>query len=250
MRVYIAYVFPLISENIDDITTGPNSDTGDLAGNTENDGDFSNFWDEEDETDEEKNFKFRSGLRKWAVKYQIPQVALRDLMSLINTRFTDNILPRDPRTLLETPKVVQIANIGDDGAQYWHHGLKNCLRRVFQNIDGPRTITVNINMDGLPMFNSSKVEFWPILFNITEMPHLPAMPIGIYCGSTKCTDLQTFLTPFADEMKDAMDNGIYINSHKITVRLRSIVCDSPARAYVKGIYLIGVYVLYCSRNLF
>lgn len=71
------------------------------------------------------------------------------------------------------------------------------------------------------------------------MPDVPAMPIGIYSGLGKTDDLNSFLTPFADEMKEAMDNGIYINPQKITVEIRCIVCDSPARAYVKGmsIYL-------------
>lgn len=194
--------------------------------------------DEEDECVEEKNAKLRFGLRKWAVQHGISHVALRDVMNLISARIGDNILPRDPRTLLETPQIVRTMSIGDD-AEYWHHGLENCLKRLFWNIAGPKTISVNINMDGLPMFNSSRVEFWPILFNITEMPHVPAMPIGIFCGTAKCIDLDAFLMPFADEMKNAMDHGIYINSHKITVRLRSIVCDSPARAYVKGIYVPG-----------
>lgn len=230
-------LFIHISENGDDISDWPDCESGANASSQNYDNDGGNCLDdEEDDSIEEKNFKFRSGLRKWAVQNSISQrTALKDLMNLINIRFGDNILPRDPRTLLETPKIVHITNIGDDaGSEYWHHGLDNCLRRLFCNIDGPRTISVNINMDGLPIFNSSRVEFWPILFNITEMPHVPAMPIGIFCGTGKCIDLDAFLTPFADEMKKAMENGIYINSHKISVRLRCIVCDSPARAYVKG----------------
>lgn len=246
----ISLCFSLISENID----GWNYDAD--AGNCEND-DNNVFFDDEDETDEMKNFKFRSGMRKWAVENNIPQVALRSLMSLINTRVGDTTLPRDPRTLLETPKIINIANIGDFG-QYWHHGLGTCLRRIFWDIDEPKTISLNINMDGLPIFNSSKLEFWPILFTITEMPHVPAMPIGIFCWIKKCPDLEAYLTPFVDEMKDAMENGVYINSHKITVRLRCFVCDSPARAYVKGtndencsnlvIFRINNLILFCRGS--
>lgn len=72
-------------------------------------------------------------------------------MNLINDRFT-KILPEDPRTLQETPEIVNIMNFADDDAQYWHFGLENCLRRVFRDIKEPKTISVNINinMDGLP----------------------------------------------------------------------------------------------------
>lgn len=235
-RLYSACVCSLISENIDGISS-PNYDIG--AENCEDNSTFDaddKFCDEEDETEMEKDFKLRSNLRKWAMKYQIPHVAVKDLMNLINTRI-DKVLPEDPRTLLETPQVVSIVEIGD-GGQYWHYGLECCLRRIFKNIDETKTISVNINMDGLPLFDSSKVEFWPILFNITEMTDVPAMPIGIFCGKTKCSNLHSFLTPFVDEMNDVVQNGIHINSHKITVRIRCIVCDSPARAYVKG---MGIY---------
>lgn len=170
------------------------------------------------------------------MQYQISHVALKDLMSLINTRIKHDVLPSDPRTLLDTPTELSIENITNDGGQYWHYGLNSCLQRILGDTVEPMTISININMDGLPMYNSSKVEFWPILFNITELPDIPAMPIGIYCGTSKCSNLQLYLSPFVDEMRNAMENGICVNSHKITVHLRSIVCDSPARAYVKGTF--------------
>lgn len=169
------------------------------------------------------------------MKYNINHAALKDVMSIISIRFdkNSNILPEDPRTLLQTPQAVNIVSLIDDG-EYWHHGFKNCLNRIFYNLNDSMTISVNINLDGLPVFKSSKVEFWPILFNITEMPQLRPMVIGIFCGKAKCNDLQSFLSPFVDEMSEIMANGIIINSYKITVLIRCFVCDSPARAFVKG----------------
>lgn len=185
-----------------------------------------------EETKMEKDMSLRSSLRNWAIKHQINHVALKEIMEVINTDI-GKMLPEDPRTLLETPQEILITHIGDNG-QYWHHGFQKCLQNIFRNISESKTISININLDGLPLFNGSKVEFWPILFNIAEMPEIPAMAIGIYCGTGKCGDLESFLTPFVDEMREVMTNGIHINSHKITIYLRCIVCDSPARAYVKG----------------
>lgn len=185
-----------------------------------------------EETILERNTILRSSLRRWAIQHQISHMALKDLLAVINTDI-DTMLPEDPRTLLETPQEVTLTYIGED-AQYWHHGLEKCLRSLFRNINEPKTISININMDGLPIFNSSSLEFWPILFNIAEMPRIPAMVIGIYCGPKKCADLKIYLSTFVDEMKQAMENGIIINSQKITVKIRCFICDSPARAYVKG----------------
>ena len=187
----------------------------------------------------EKTVNLRLSLRKWAIQHQISHKALKDLLNVINTDI-EKMLPEDPRTLLETPQEVALMNISED-AQYWHHGLEKCLRSLFHNIDESKTISININMDGLPVFNSSKVEFWPILFNITEMLHIPAMVIGIYCGTSKCCDLKAYLSAFVYEMKDVLSNGICINGNRITVNLRCFICDSPARAYVKGQVIFEIF---------
>lgn len=182
-----------------------------------------------------KNEIFRTSLAKWALKFNINHMAMKDLLEIINKRFGKNaFLPEDPRTLLKTPQTVTLMPLSD--GEYWHHGLDNCLKKTFAKLSGPISISLNINIDGLPIFNSSKVEFWPILFNIAEMTKVPAMVIGIFCGKSKTVDIDSFLTPFTEEMRDITTNGVYVNSHKITVRIRCFVCDSPARAYVKGEY--------------
>lgn len=193
------------------------------------------FDEEEYEDDIEKNHNLRSSLRKWAIEHRITHSALKDLLEIINTRFEKDfeILPQDPRTLLQTPQAVNIMALND--GEYWHYGLKNCLQKLFCNLDGAITISIIVNIDGLPLFKSSKMGFWPILFKITEMPQVPALVIGIFSGPSKCEDLNSFLMPFVDELNEIMTNGVFINSHKITLLFRCFLCDSPARAFVKGI---------------
>lgn len=195
-------------------------------------------FDDDDEDESIKNLNFRSDLKKWALAHNITHMALKDLMMIVRKRFvgtdaSSTILPEDPRTLLQTPPIITIVSLPD--GEYWHYGLKKCLEKIFCKVNKPIMISVMINIDGLPLFKSSKTEFWPILFNIAEMPKVPAMVIGIFCGKAKTTDIDAFLTPFVDELCEMMANGLIINSHKMTVRLRCILCDSPARAYIKGI---------------
>lgn len=77
------------------------------------------------------------------------------------------ILPTDPRTILATPRNVNIKEI--EGGEYWHNGIANSVIKILNSWDeAPDEISLNINFDGSPIFKSSKHEFWPILCNIHE----------------------------------------------------------------------------------
>lgn len=108
------------------------------------------------------------------------------------------------------------------------------MSNLFRDLNEAISVSLNINVDGLPLFNSSRVVLWPILCTIAEMPKNRPMVVGIYCGSSKITDLDTYFSPFVDELGTILANGLYINSNKITVKVRCFICDSPARAFVKG----------------
>lgn len=111
------------------------------------------------------------------------------------------------------------------------------------NIDHPITISINVNIDGIPIYKSSKAQFWPILFNIFEQPEVKPMTIAIFLGTSKPESLEEFLRPFVNELTDVLHHGIFMNGHKITIRLRCFICDSPARAFLKGI----THVTICAR---
>lgn len=151
-------------------------------------------------------------------------------MKIINKNFGESVLPNDPRILLQTSQNTDILKIS--GGEYWHQGIGKCLNAIFWNIAEPNIISLNINIDGLPIYNSSKVELWPILFNIAEMPEISAKVVGIFCGASKTSDIESFLTPFVDEMREIMNNGLHINSHKITVRLHCFTCDIRQHVHI------------------
>lgn len=97
-------------------------------------------------------------------------------------------------------------------------------------------LSININIDGIPLHKSSKFQFWPILMNIFEMPEIAPMTIAIFYGKSKPTNLDAFLNQMVDELTDVLKHGIMINGYKINVKLRCFICDSPARAFLKGMY--------------
>lgn len=181
----------------------------------------------------EKLITLKNDVIQWALKYRSSHESVRAICKVINKCF-GKVLPEDARTLLKTPKKVELMELGN--GHYWHNGVQNCLTMVFKNHTAPSTISLNINMDGLPIYNSSKKEFWPILGSIHEIPNLKPMVFGIFCGLGKPSTLQQYLGPFTTEMEKLMAEGYKMASGQtIPVSIRAIICDSPARAFIKGI---------------
>lgn len=133
-----------------------------------------------------------------------------------------------------TPRHVNIVQIDGVLGAYWHQGLKFCLSHCFKNLAKDISISININIDGLPLYRSSNKNFWPILFNINEFPDIAPMAIGIFFGDSKPKNVTDYLEPFVEEIYPLLQNGVEVNGKKILVRIRCFICDSPARAFIKG----------------
>ena len=97
-----------------------------------------------------------------------------------------------------------------------------------------RLIEANIAVDGLPMHNSGPTQLWPILMHIVNLPALPIMVLGVFCGATKPSCLEGFLRPLVDDINRVLVQGIDVNGIIIDFRLKAIVADTPARAFIKG----------------
>lgn len=106
---------------------------------------------------------FNEELIQWINKYRIAKRAVNGLLHILNSvGITD--LPKDYRTLLDTPINVQIADVA--GGKMWYNGLAYSLQKCLANIDKNAEILLNFNIDGLPLYRSSKLTFYPILASI------------------------------------------------------------------------------------
>ena len=56
----------------------------------------------------------------------------------------------------------------------------------------------------------------------------------LYCGPHKPTSLQEYISNFIFENKVVTSNGQNIDSFYVKLKLKAIVCDAPARAFLKG----------------
>ena len=113
-----------------------------------------------------KPIDFKDQLRQWKIEHNITRNAMNDLLKILFSKgLTESYgLPRDSRTLMQTPENLIINNVS--GGKLWYHGIGNNIRSLFRRIDKNLTLSLNINIDGIPLFNSSKFQFWPILADI------------------------------------------------------------------------------------
>ena len=92
---------------------------------------------------------------------------------------------------------------------------------------------MQINIDGLPLFKSSSSEFWPILCMLDQTEVKDPFVIGLCFGNGKPFSASSYLKPFVLECEKLQDEGLIFNGTHYHFRLSAIICDAPARAFVK-----------------
>ena len=180
------------------------------------------------------NENFDVILADWAIKHNIPHIAINRLLSILQKRVPNN-LPIDARSLLKTCKKVVTKEI--EAGHYYHFGLKNSILNLVQFIDIPsinnNIIQININIDGLPVTKSTNSQVYPILCSIAGCTHVEM--VGIYHGYQKPKDINSFLHDFVEEATDLINNGFLINEHLYHLHVKAFICDAPAKSLIKCI---------------
>lgn len=180
-----------------------------------------------------------NGLAAWAAKNSVTQVALSDLLHVLHPFHQS--LPLDGRTLLCTPATEKY-NIKElpGGGSYYHFGIANCLQILFDygrcsDAFTASTLSIQVNIDGLPIFKSSNYQFWPILGILVRSNVADPFIIGLYAGNKKPSSVIDYLQDFVEEAQHLEVYGILIGTQQYTFRIHSFVCDAPARVFVKNV---------------
>ena len=174
-------------------------------------------------------------VRSWALSTNIPHQHLGQLLAILRQYFPN--LPKDPRTLLKTPDVYDIKEMV--GGFYYHFGIEKTVKQKLMEHQGinilDQIVTLQLNIDGLPLFKSSSMQFWPILGILDDFPTKEPFVIGLYSGTQKPGDLSAYLEDFVTEMGHLNENGLVFENETYHVRISSVICDTPARAFVKAV---------------
>jgi len=68
-------------------------------------------------------------IASWAIMFNIFHVALMALLVILR-KYSRYSFPRDPRTLLKTPRHTAVVKMGSNVRQYCHFGLQNALKKM------------------------------------------------------------------------------------------------------------------------
>lgn len=129
---------------------------------------------------------------------------------------------------------------------YFYFGLEtminNALKKYnqtdIQAIDN--SITLSLNIDGLPLFKSTNTSVWPVLGLICNLKPPRPFPIALTVGTSKPSNLE-FLNETIIELNNLINNGININEEHFEVKLLCVICDAPAKAFVKCVKQFSGY---------
>lgn len=196
---------------------------------------------------EDQTVTIAAEIRDWALMFGIKHTALNALLA-IQRKNGYPWLPKDSRTLLNTPRKIKITPIpfiankllpnSASVGKFWYNGLENSIRNAITPlITCNMNLKMSINIDGLPVYNSANIEFWPILALLHDFKNIRPLVIAIAAGTGK-PDVTIFFGDFVKELNMLWSTGIEINGYKVKVVTTNFRCDTPARALAKGEVLI------------
>lgn len=193
-----------------------------------------NDTDDDDDSDDNDDNGVEALIAAWAVKHNITLSALSDIMQILHPLIPS--LPKDPRTLLKTQTTYDVTEL-PSGGFYYHLGVKTAVvSKITENIayatDNPH-IRMQLNIDGLPLFKSTNGQFWPILGRLENYLNDEPFIIGLYYGVTKPKSVDEYLTDFVREMGILERDGFDHAGLHFDISISSVICDTPARAFVK-----------------
>lgn len=116
-----------------------------------------------------------------------------------------------------------------------HLGLSNGLKKKLTSSDKIEKLVLQFNIDGLPLWRSSRIEFLPILSRISNARDKSELMVSLHCAVGKPKNLNAYLTPLLRELEQYLSFGLNHRGRNFAVRIGAFCCDAPARAFVKQI---------------
>lgn len=160
-------------------------------------------------------------------------------------------LPKTSNQLLGTkhcrPMKSLTSNRETDGT-YICIGIKNALRKVIcPDIYTENTISVQLHIDGVSIYNNSSFQVWPIALKVHHRDYeSKPVTIALYGGDSKPHSANNYLRDLVEEANDYILNGLILNEVKYSFEIFCMVADSPARAFIKEVKNPGVFFA-CER---
>lgn len=170
-------------------------------------------------------------LREWTITNNVTQTSVTKLLHILAVFHP--FLPLDCRTLLKADSIVKHRESFSEG-EFCYVGIQQALCATVSTVpDSETELNLLFNIDGMPLHKSNNLQFWPILMRVkNNIESLPSV-VAIFMGNSK-PDLSHFLKAFVEDLSKIVCEGIQLNDRHFQVKIAAFICDSPARAFIKG----------------
>ena len=103
-----------------------------------------------------------------------------------------------------------------------------------EDLIGINSFLLQFNIHGLPLYKSSSGQIWPFLAKIENLTYNKPFTVALFYGKSKPSNLHEYLTEFCEKLKECFDTGFVFLNCCFNLEIDSIVCDAPARAFLKS----------------
>lgn len=134
------------------------------------DDDFLPYFSDDDDYDKNVGVESQSctlveELSQWMVEARVTRKDGNSLLSVLRRHGLD--LPKDSCTLLKMPRRISFEK--KCGGSYIYIGINPLLQSVLEYCLCD-CLSLQCNIDGIPLFKSSGSQFWPILVSVNRLP--------------------------------------------------------------------------------
>ncbi|XP_077269906.1 uncharacterized protein LOC143901453 isoform X1 [Temnothorax americanus] len=185
-------------------------------------------------TDTVHEASFREKLATCFIDNNLTHVQGNSILSLLRTHSCFFLLPKDVRTLLQTPHNCFAISSVPPG-EYLHFDLELGIIESLCNAScmSVDEVVLDFSTDGCNLDKQSIIHIWPIQCRIANVQDAPLIVVGIYKGPAKPYDPNVFFNKFVQDVQRIFSNGgIQFNDKKVLLRFRCFIADAPARAFI------------------
>ncbi|KAI8118471.1 hypothetical protein CVS40_9894 [Lucilia cuprina] len=176
-------------------------------------------------------YSLREKIKNWYIETGPSRKCLEKLLIILQEEGLD--VPLSAAALMGKRQELSIRKVF--GGNYCHIGIESQLRKFEQVLKNYDEIELDINIDGIPLFKSSRVQLWPILLKIVNVQEkVKPFPIGIYVGLSKPKCVKDFCKDFVEDVL-SLNGECFLNDKKIKISFRCLSCDTPAKAFICGV---------------
>ena len=105
---------------------------------------------------------------------------------------------------------------------------------MYNKIVSNSVLKIQLNIDDLPLFRSSSTSFWPVLCLLQGFNIKKPVLVGLFCGETKPSNLSEYFRDFVEDLTNCA-NEVLFREKMFIFKVSNIICDAPARAFVKAV---------------